>query len=166
MSKANNMAEKEQQYEPLRLIAQDVQDLDIILSLLQDSLMPVVSIVHDKKNKTLSVLTNRFCWEVSEEKETDPIYYRVHAGLMFKNVEAIHEKNIDQSDRSRILSFLTAHIDDHSDHVFIYLMFSDDACIRLTLNTIDCTLADIDEPWSTRARPEHLMPENDRNLTL
>ncbi len=40
MSNANNMAEKEQQYEPLRLIAKDAQDLDIILSLLQDSLMP------------------------------------------------------------------------------------------------------------------------------
>lgn len=166
MSNANNTAEKEQQYEPLRLIAKDVQDLDIILSLLQDSLMPVVSIANDKENKTLSLLTNRFCWEVPEESEDDPVYYRVHAGFMFKGVEAIHEKNIDQSDSSRILSFLTAHIDEHEDHLFVYLMFSDDACIRLTLKNIDCTLADIDEPWSTRARPEHLMPENDETLTL
>ena len=166
MSNANNMAEKEQQYEPLRLIAKDAQDLDIILSLLQDSLMPVVSIVHDKKSKTLSILTNRFCWEVPEAKENDPIYYRVHAGLMFKNVETIHEKNIDQSDRSRILSFLTAHIDENSDHVFLYLMFSDDACIRLTISNINCTLADIDEPWSTRARPEHLVTEKNETVTL
>jgi hypothetical protein len=166
MSNANNMAKKEQQYEPLRLIAQDAQDLDIILSLLQDSLMPVVSIVHDKKNKALSILTNRFCWEVPEEKKHDPIYYRVHAGLMFKNIEAIHEKNIDQSDRSRILSFLTAYIDEHADHVFLYLMFSDNACIRVTISKIHCTLADIDEPWSTRARPEHLSTKNNESLTL
>ena len=166
MNNANNTALETQQYEPLRLVAKDVQDLDIILSLLQDSLMPVVSIAHDKEKNTLSILANRFCWEVLEENEDDPIYYRVHAGFMFKNVETIHEKNIDQSDNTRILSFLTAHIDQHSDHLFVYLMFSDDGCIRLTLKNIDCTLADIDEPWSTRARPEHLMPEIDETLML
>lgn len=160
MSEANNVAAIEQCYTPLRLIAKDVSDLDIILSLLQDSLMPVVSITYDKEQKILSILANRFCWEIPEEKTDNPIYYRVHAGLMFKNVEMMHEKKIDQNDRSRILSFLTAHIDEHSDHksdhTLVYLMFSDNASIRLTLNHIDCTLADIDEPWSTRARPEHL----------
>ncbi|MDP2193075.1 MAG: DUF2948 family protein [Alphaproteobacteria bacterium] len=171
MTVAENVADKKDvglsdHYEPIRLKAKDAQALDVILCLLQDSLMPVVSITYDKAAKTLSCLTNRFCWEIPESSDADPLYYRVHAGLMFKNVSAVHEKNVDSTDRSRILSFLTAHIDVHDDRTYVYLLFSDDASIRIRLDQINCVLADIDEPWSTRARPEHLMPHNGKELSL
>lgn len=140
-------------YEPLRIIATDKEDLDIILSLLQDSLIPVVSIAYDKEKQTLTMLANRFCWEVPEEDaDSKPVYLRCHAGLLFRNVQFVQEKNIDQKDTARVLSFLMGSITD--EHV--YLIFSDDACIRLSLNELDISFADIDEPWTTRSKPEHL----------
>lgn len=140
-------------YEPLKIVAKDIEDLDIILTLLQDALMPVVSVVYDKEQKTMTFLTNRFCWEIPENIED--AYYRVHSGLLFYNIENVHEKNIDQNNKKRILSFLAAKIDDIDDKKNIYLFFSDDACIRLTVSDIKCVLADIDEPWSTQTIPDH-----------
>ena len=104
-------------YEPLRIIATDKEDLDIILSLLQDSLVPVVSVAYDKDNQTLTMLANRFCWEVPEEdSDSKPVYLRCHAGLLFRNVQFVQEKNIDQKDTSRVLSFLMGSITD--EHVY------------------------------------------------
>lgn len=144
-------------YEPLKIMAHDHEDLDILLALLQDSMMPVVSVVYDAQMQTMTFLCNRFCWEVPEEDMNDkPLYYRVHAGLLFKNVKAVHEKHINQNDKSLILSFLMATVEKREDDYFVYLMFSDDACIRLTLSSIDCVLADIDEPWTTQSYPTHL----------
>ena len=143
------------EYQPLKIIAEDEENLNIILTLLQDSIMPVVSIVFDRENKTATLLTNRFCWEIPEDNNENS-FYRVHAGLLFHNVEAMHEKNIDQNNKKRILSFLVSQIEKKDDHYHVYLMFSDDACIRFTLSNIKCTLADVDEPWVSESLPTHL----------
>jgi hypothetical protein len=140
-------------YEPLKIVAKDIEDLDIILTLLQDALIPVVSVVFDKEQKTMTFLTNRFCWEIPENTQDD--YYRVHSGLLFYNIEGVHEKNIDQTNKKRILSFLAAKVEVVDNARHIYLFFSDDACIRMTVSDIKCILADIDEPWSTQTVPNH-----------
>lgn len=140
-------------YQPLKIVAHDREDLDIILTLLQDALMPTVSIVFHKEQRTMTFLTNRFCWEIPE-KEQEP-YYRVHSGLLFSNVDGVHEKNIDQANKKRILSFLTAKVDDVDGRIHIYLFFSEDACIRMTVSNIKCIMADIDEPWLTQTVPDH-----------
>jgi hypothetical protein len=145
-------------YQPLKIVANDREDLDIILTLLQDALMPTVSIVFDKEQKTMTFLTNRFCWEIPE-KEQDA-YYRVHSGLLFCNVESVHEKNIDQTNKKRILSFLTAKVEDVDSRIHIYLFFSDDACMRMIVSNVKCIMADIDEPWSTQTVPDHF-PKKD-----
>jgi hypothetical protein len=144
-------------YEPLKVCAKDEEDLDIIIALLQDSLIPVVSVAFDQENKTLTILANRFCWEIPEEEDNndESTYYRVHSGLLFKNVEAVHEKNIHTNEKARIISLLIGNIEKKLDAYHLYLHFSDDACMRLTLSDIDCVLADIDEPWSTHSIPMH-----------
>lgn len=142
------------EYKPLKITAFDEEDLDILLTLLQDSLIPVVSIVYDQSAKTVTFLINRFCWETSKENEEQ--YARVHAGLLFHNVEAIHEKNVHQENKKRILSFLIGKIEKTKDSTIVYLLFSDDACIRLTLSNIHGVFADIDEPWITHSFPQHL----------
>lgn len=152
-------------YEPLKIIAHDHEDLDILLALLQDSMMPVVSVVYDAHAKTMTFLCNRFCWEVPEDDLSGNAYYhRVHAGLLFQNVQAVHEKNIDQKDRGLILSFLMATVDKQEDYYYIYLMFSHDACIRLTVSSIDCVLADIDEPWTTQIYPTHQIEDSETRV--
>lgn len=143
--------------EPLKIIAKDQEDLDILLALLQDSIMPIVSVVFDKENETMTFLANRFCWEIPEEElNGEGLFYRVNSGLLFRHVKAVHEKNIDQTDKSKILSFLAATVETREDLTFVYLIFSEDACIRLTLSSINCVLADIDEPWTTKTFPQHI----------
>lgn len=144
-------------YEPLKLMALDQEDLQIIIALLSDSLLPVVSIVYDANSQTLTMLANRFCWEIPEF-ETDGVLqsYRVHSGLLFKNVISVHEKNIGQHEKGKILSFLISKIELCDDGYMVYFMFSDDAYLRLKVSDIDCILADIDEPWVTTVIPAHV----------
>ncbi len=145
-------------YEPIKVTAKDDEDLEIVLALLQDALMPTVSIVFDPDLKTMTLLANRFCWEIPEESlDGEPLYYRVHAGLLFKNVLSVHEKNIHTTNNgSTILAFLMASIEKQLDGFFVFLHFAENAIIRLHIASIDCILADIDEPWSTRSIPMHI----------
>ncbi|CAO5680713.1 MAG: hypothetical protein HEEMFOPI_00549 [Holosporales bacterium] len=145
-------------YEPIKVTAKDEEDLEIVLALLQDALLPTVSIVFDSESKTMTLLANRFCWEIPEEElEGEPIYYRVHAGLLFKNVLTVHEKNIQHNEKNpAILSFLMGRIEKQLDGYFVFLYFAENAAVRLHISSIDCLLADIDEPWSTRSIPMHI----------
>lgn len=153
-------------HQPLRLLANDTENLHIISAMLQDTLMPVTAMVFDEQNQTFSFLANRFCWELPEEIHDDTVFYhRVHAGLAFKTVKRVQKRNFHQADEKRVLYFLSLTFDSSGDHPHITLHFADDHDIRLEVENIDCIFADIDHPWPTPTQPMHIH-EHLEELTL
>jgi len=141
-------------FEPLRLLARDVDDLTILSAHLQDALLPLTAMVHKNKNATLTILVNRFCWEHPPiDHEGEPHYHRVHSGLCFRNVHKVHHRGFHHTGKTEILNLLALQAQ-KSDA--IHLICSGDKEIRIETNDLHCHLSDLHHPWPTRKKPTHL----------
>ncbi len=147
----------EPSFTPLKLLAQDAEEIHILSVHLQDGLFPLTSMHFEKEDKTFSCLVNRFCWEHVDAHPNENRYYRVHTGLVFSNVFAVHQRNFDQKHEQRILNLLMMTVEEHKNSKkTIHLLFSGDKEIKLEVKSIQCHFGDIDHPWSTSKKPTHL----------
>ena len=140
--------------EGVRLRAKDIDDLSVIGTLVQDSLVPVDDLQYLPDEACFVVALNRFCWETAGE---GPPYARVHAGLRFDGVRRVAYRGIDRSDRGRYYDLLAVAYDkpEGAETGQVVLQFAGDAAIRLTVSTLECRLKDLGEPWPTPNKPEH-----------
>ncbi|MEG1028736.1 MAG: DUF2948 family protein, partial [Brevundimonas sp.] len=72
--------------EPLRLLAEDAVDLQIISAALQDAIMRPVDIRWEKDARRLTIVLSRFCWECGGT--------RVMAAMQFGDVEAVKSRRL------------------------------------------------------------------------
>lgn len=141
-------------HDPLKLIAKDLEDLQILAAHLQDSLLPLVSMVYDPKEQTFTALADRFCWEHEPiEHEGDPLYHRVHTGVCFRHVSKVLHKGFKRHGPVRTLNLLTMHGEKEGA---IHLVFSGGHEIRLEIDDLHCHIGDLSSPWPTRKRPKHI----------
>ncbi len=140
-------------FKPLKLLAIQPLDLEVLSSYLQDGLLSVSSLDYDSKNGRFSCLVNRFCWETIDHKKDQNSYYRVHTGLCFSEVLEVHLRGFHQSSSRRILNILSLTMPS-KNHV--HFLFSDDHEIRIKIQDLYCQFADLDHPWPTSKKPTHL----------
>jgi hypothetical protein len=142
-------------FKPLRLLAKDLEDLQILVAHLQDALMPLTTMVYDRSSKTFTLLANRHCWEHPPQvHEGQDLHHRVHSGVCFREVQGVHHKGFHHHGPVRQLNFLTAlH---KAQENYLHLVFSAGHEIRLAIDKIHCHLGDIDYPWPTRNKPMHI----------
>lgn len=140
-------------YTPLRMVAEDEDDLQIIAACLQDALVPLSGMDYDQETGRFHLVANRFCWEcIPEVLEGDSFYQRVPTGLSFHHVKEIKKKDLDLHNKHELINLLTIH--DQDDNC-IQLIFSGGAEIKLTVDKISCHLKDVDEPYHTLNKPSH-----------
>lgn len=153
---------------PLKLRAEDEEDLRVIAACLQDALIPLSDIHFQEQEKRFILVANRFRWEncpdLPEVPKIDPgidgiqcsNYERVNCGILFENVTSVRRRGLDQRDRGRILELLTMEIEaDGSGSTAVVMLFAGGAAIRLEGGGIKCRISDIGEPWPTQFRPSH-----------
>jgi Protein of unknown function (DUF2948) len=139
---------------PLKLLAKDLEDLQILAAHLQDSLMPLVAMVYEPSDKMFTLLANRFCWEhPGIEHEGAPLYHRVHTGVCFHNVGAVRHKGFSRKGEQRTLNLLTMHGENKGG---IHMVFSEGHEIRVETEDLRLYMGDLHVPWPTRSRPTHL----------
>ncbi len=139
---------------PLKLIAKDIEDLQILAAHPQDAILPLMSMQYDPETKTFRALANRFCWEHERvDHEGAPLYHRVHSGLEIHNVERVLHKGIDFERNDQNYNLLTMHGENEGA---IHLVFSGGPEIRLETNDIHLHLGDVQHPWPTRQKPKHI----------
>ena len=144
-------------FPPLRLLAKDKEEIQILSAHLQDGLLPLTSIHFDKDTKIFTCLLNRFCWEHLNTHPNEELYYRVHSGFSVANVQNVHRRNFDHRRNERVLNLLMITVDEPKEkYQTIHLLFSGDREIRLEVESIHCQLGDVDNPWHTSKRPMHL----------
>ncbi|MAP24780.1 MAG: hypothetical protein CMM87_04520 [Rickettsiales bacterium] len=145
-------------YKPLKLIAKDPEDLKVISTLLQDSIITNKTIKHDKGANQLSFLANRFRWELTSTPDPYDEYERVFALVVFDNVTNVCFEKINPKD-SEVHHNLLGVIMQSSGNVVCH--FSDDAKIILKCSNLHVRLKDVSDPWPSEHKPKH--PEVDEN---
>lgn len=138
---------------PIKLHAEDHEDLHLLSAHLQDAFIPVSGLTFHQNKQRFHLLANRFRWELEEEEhEEAPLYYRTHCNLSFGHIQSVKHKGFPQAHPTHVLYLLA--IRGHEDGT-ISFHCSDGAAIRLTAEKIFCRMADVGEHWPTRNRPQH-----------
>lgn len=145
---------------PLKLRAQDLDDLSVLSSMVQDALAPPRDMTYLVAERSFAVALNRFKWETVAD---GPPYERVHAGLRVDNVLDVQRKGIDLvRDRDRVLDLLAlAYAEDEAGGPgTLLLQFAEDRAVRLKVESLAVALEDLGEPWPTQWRPDHEIEES------
>ena len=139
----------------LKLKANDENDLKVFAAYLQDALIVPGDSKYLEKNKSLICIFNRFMWE-DAEKGIFRDNKRIRSALKLNDVTAVKSKNINPKESKKVLEFLTINsakkIDENID---INLLFSDNITISVKAETINATLEDFSDSWTTKIKPVH-----------
>ena len=135
---------------PLNVGAFDTRDLEIVSSLIQDSILPTSEIKWLANSYKLALLINRFRWE---DKRSAMLHRkspeRVQSLLMVSNIRAISSSGFSPKQKDKILSILSISFDGNeggSGNIFIVL--SGNGGIRIEVDALEINLRDVTMPYS------------------
>ncbi|MEM6373517.1 MAG: DUF2948 family protein [Pseudomonadota bacterium] len=142
---------------PLNLGAFDVDDLQVISSLVQDAVFPITEMKYARAQRRFALLLNRFRWEDAGLGRHAP--ERVQSVLAFDTVLGVATQGIDRSDADTILSVLSVSFDPGEDGAgHILLTLAGDGAVRLQVEVIEVTLKDVTRPY---VAPSKSVPGHD-----
>jgi len=134
---------------PLRLLAEDADDLEIISAALQDAVTRIGDITWERRGRSLTIAFNRFRWEVGKGE-------RVRAGLQFGGVLKVRARNLRHDARDAVLELLALTFEPgEAPGGRITFAFADGGDLSVEVECIDAALADLSAPWPSPHRPEH-----------
>jgi hypothetical protein len=143
---------------PLRLRAEDADDLAVISAVAQDALISVKDLIYERAERRFTLVANRFRWEgqpdgMPHEANGAAGFERTLCAVSFASVEGVSYRGFRRRDEARILSLLAIRIGDKPGT--IDLEFSGGATLRLGVSAIRVYATDVGEAWPTAWRPDH-----------
>lgn len=145
---------------PLRLVARDAEDLQVISALVQDAVLPAAEMAWDRRARRFAMLLNRFRWEDREaaERRGRP-FERVRAVLSIGDVRNVASQGIDRGDPDLVLSLLAVGFEPGEDGTGrLVLTLAGDGAVAVDVECLDVTLADVTRPY---AAPSGQAPGHD-----
>jgi len=137
---------------PLRLLAEDADDLAVISAALQDAVAQVGDIAWDPKGRRVTLALNRYCWEAPGALLGE----RVRAGLQFGSVLSVKARNIRREPRDAVVELLAVSFEPgEAPGGAIRLAFAGGGDMLLEVECVDAALADISPSWRTPSTPAH-----------
>lgn len=141
--------------EALKLKVADLEDLDVVSSVLQDAVVPVADIDYFPERQCFALVASRFRWERNQVHPSSKRGERVLCGVTFHNVKGVVRKGLDKRRPGDFLSLLAIRNVANDQRSAVELVFSGDTAIRLDVTRLDCEVEDFGEPWPTLWRPSH-----------
>ncbi|MFZ1468809.1 MAG: DUF2948 family protein [Paracoccaceae bacterium] len=134
---------------PLRLIAQEAGDVQVLSALLQDAVLPVADMRYDRKRRRLVALVNRFRWEDREAAASaGRPYERVRSLLTIEDVLAARTSGIDLAARGLVLSILSLDWHPGADGTGkLVLTLAGGGALALEVEALDARLDDVTKPY-------------------
>ncbi len=140
----------------LKLVALDKDDIEVISTHLQDSVLKVGDIVWRPGEKRFVVGLNRFDWEAAALNGHGE-YRRRRTALRFDRVLAVKCRNVSPKDPDAVLNLLAVEFaEGETPSGVVTLMFSGGAALRLEVECLEVELADLGPVWPTSCCPAHL----------
>ena len=144
---------------PLKLKAEDAEDMQVISALVQDAVFPVTEMVWHPSQRRFALLLNRFRWEDRDraEKAGRPVE-RVQSVLGFDDVLKVQSSGVDRGDADMVLSVLALAFAPGEDGTGrIEVTLAGDGAVALEVEAVNITLQDVTRPYvaPSRMAPEH-----------
>ena len=134
--------------EPLRLLAEDAVDLQIISAALQDAIMRPVDIRWEKEARRLTIVLSRFCWECGGT--------RVMAAMQFGDVQAVKSRRLPRLPEAALELLALDFLPTEAPGGQVMMMFAGGGDLRIDVECLDAVLTDLSERWPARVAPTHL----------
>jgi hypothetical protein len=138
-------------FEPLRLIAEDAEDLKMIAAALQDAVGRIGDIRYEPAGRTLTVALNRFRWEAGPGQGE-----RVRSALQLGGVMSVKARKLRQGAPDAVLNLLDIQFEPgEAPGGAVSFVFAGGGDLRCEVECIDAALADLSGVWPARRKPEH-----------
>jgi len=141
----------EEPIEPLRLLAEDEDDLHIISAALQDAILRPVDIAWEPASRRVTLLLSRFCWECGGS--------RVMAAMQFGDVIAVKSRRLPRLPESALELLAMDFEPGEAPGGRVILMFAGGGDLRIDVECLDAILTDLSERWPARLAPTHAAEE-------
>ena len=137
---------------PLRLVAFDSDDLDVISANLQDAVVKVGEMAFIPRSKQFAFLAARFDWV----KAATGALERCRTGLHFDRVLKVSCSGFAPRDHRLMLNLLHVGFrETDAPAGEIDVIFSGGCALRLQVECLEARLHDGDERWQAKAMPGH-----------
>ncbi|MGI8841722.1 MAG: DUF2948 family protein [Caulobacteraceae bacterium] len=136
---------------PLRLLAQDADDLAVISAALQDAVTRIGDIRWEPGARRLTLAFNRFRWEAEQGAGE-----RVRAGLQLGSVLDVKARHLRQGAGEAVLELLALAFEpDEPPGGLVTFAFAAGGDLAARVECIDAALADLSAPWPAPRKPGH-----------
>ena len=119
-----------------KIIAHSSEDLRLISAFCSGGKVKISELKYLPKNKIFLVFINRIVNEIENKKD------RVNSIIKFEYIYSSKSKNIDQKNMDLIFELIAIDLFKKDHNYEINLLFSDNAFITLTAETLDVVLED------------------------
>ena len=137
---------------PLRLLAEDADDLQIISAALQDAVMRPVDIRWERKARRLTLVLSRFCWECGGT--------RVASAMQFGDVQSVKSRRLPRAPESPLELLAIDFMPTEAPSGRVIMMFAGGGDLRIDVECLDAVLTDLSDRWPTAAAPAHPADDN------
>ena len=139
----------------LKLIGKNQEDLKVISTYTQDSIVTVGDMVFLEKNRIFLMIVNRFMWE-DVGKGTFKQIKRIRSAIKFEEILKVKSKKINQKNKNKRLECLAIECNEilckNNEIIFF---FAGGGVITLISESIEAVMHDLGEPWNVRHTPKH-----------
>lgn len=136
---------------PLRLLAEDAEDLAVISAALQDSVGKIGDIAFDARARRLTLALNRYRWEGDARS-----HERVRTGLQLAGVLGVKSRKLRREARGAVVELLAITFEPgEAPGGAMVFTFAGGGDLRAEVECIEAVLADVSTPWPTPRAPTH-----------
>ena len=140
--------------DPVKFVALDRDDLDVVSTHLQDALIKVADVIWRPQEKRVVVCLSRFDWPSAEA--ASPELRRCRSALRFERVTGCKCRNLNPAGKDAVLNLLAVEFsEDDPPGGVVMLTFSGGGVLRLEVECLEAELADLGPTWATDMRPVH-----------
>ena len=136
---------------PLRLLAQDADDLAVVSAALQDAVAKIGDIAFEPKARRLTVAFNRYRWEAGGKTRE-----RVRSGLQLAGVLGVQSRKLRRDAKSAVVELLALTFEPgEAPGGLVVFTFAGGGDLRVQVECLEAVLADVSTPWPTPRAPTH-----------
>ena len=140
--------------EPVKFVALDREDLEVVSAHLQDAHIKVADVIWRPQEHRLVIGLNRFDWLTAEG--TKPELRRCRSALRFERVTGCKCRNLDPAGKGAVLNLLAVEFSEGDPPGgAVTLTFSGGGVLRLEVECLEAELADLGPTWAADCRPVH-----------
>lgn len=139
---------------PLRLIAFDSEDLEVVSAHLQDALVRVGDMAWLPEQDRFVLGLSRFDWISAQAGQCE----RAVAALEFQRVRTVRQNAVPQREPNTVLNLLAIVFEPgEAPSGSVLLTFSGGAALRLEVECLEAHLTDLGPRWTAKSRPGHAL---------